>query len=334
MMASVFIYAQISPLYSYKKDKDGNKMNYSKAEALEILEKNPEIAKNWSAVLQDYGWRDGWANEIDPEFFSDPEYLVYALSVSKQMKADLKKGDFSTFGKNSNGEFSSIEREMYPNELFFVLDPNDLETEDFRFSKDYPAIIYASCICMNGVLIYPKEVFENKKQPVQTKVWTDKKESEEYNPSFADNSPKSGNTYVTNNYYQQNERPYYHEERPRVNFSVGVLFGARDGCWGHSHGFCSHGYVKNYFGYQPSYGPPQISNQTIYVNVINNNTNINTTSPAPPTTGGPVLPVNGQADVYTGGGPVLSVNRFGLYSSQIRTYNQTPSTFTTYRRRR
>lgn len=312
---------EISPLVPYKT----GKANHSIIEMEQKLQNNPSIVKNWGAVIERAAWRDGWAHEVSPEFFQEEKYILFCLRKSFQVKKNFKKGDFATFGTKSDGELASTERDPYAGELFLELDPNDLETESFRLSQDYPPFVYASSVCMNGVDVYARQVSSSDVSPTprlnrNNNGYTQASPSEgnvRYaEPEFREPETDDGNTYITNNYYDQNEVSYdqdeygYYED-PRVrwmislNFGFGPLFGnSCCGYGGHGYGYCNHGYPYQQFGYQPAGGgAPQVTNVNIVNEIYNSNTNTNTnTNTATATTnsgnppgnpGNPVDPPNG-----------------------------------------
>lgn len=302
---------EISPLVPYKP----GKANHSIIEMEKLLKGNPSIVKNWGAVIERAAWRDGWAHEVSPEFFQEERYLLFCLRKSFQVKKNFKKGDFATFGIKSDGELASTERDPYSGELFLELDPNDLETESFRLSQDYPPFVYASSVCMNGVDVYARQVSSSDVSPTprlnrNNEGYAQVPPSNEVQKYAEPEFTESGNNYSGSESekvsyeHEQGEGVQYEEPKTQFQFSVGILFGASDGCWSHNSGCCNHGYSYQRFGYQPQgYTQPVVTNTDVYVNVINNNTNINTTTvttnpgnphggpgPTDPHTSGPIDP--------------------------------------------
>ena len=302
---------EISPLVPYKPGKS----NHSIIEMEKLLKGNPSIVKNWGAVIERAAWRDGWAHEVSPEFFQEERYILFCLRKSFQVKKNFKKGDFATFGTKSDGELASTERDPYSGELFLELDPNDLETENFRLSQDYPPFVYASSVCMNGVDVYARQVSSSDVSPTprlnrNNEGYAQVPPSNEVQKYAEPEFTESGNNYSGSESekviyeHEQGEGVQYEEPKTQFQFSVGILFGASDGCWSHNNGCCNHGYSYQRFGYQPQgYTQPVVTNTDVYVNVINNNTNINTTTvttnpgnphggpgPTDPHTSGPIDP--------------------------------------------
>jgi len=318
---------EISPLVPYKT----GKANHSIIEMEQKLRDNPSIVKNWGSVIERAAWRDGWAHEVSPEFFQEKKYILFCLRKSYQVKKNFKKGDFATFGTKSDGELASTERDPYSGELFLELDPNDLETESFRLSQDYPPFVYASSVCMNGVDVYARQVSSdvsptprlNRNNDGYTQASPSEGNVRYAEPEFRQTEPSTGNTYITNNYfpdegeinYEQDEYGEYQDSRLSfwfaLNISAGPIYvnpysnyayvGNQPGC---NNGNYSQPYVC--IGHQGNNGVPSISNVSYFNQTVNNiynynyNYNYNSTTivtnppPVPPVVGNPIDPSTGD----------------------------------------
>ncbi len=339
MCVAKFATAQeVSPLVPYKP----GKANHSIIEMEQKLKGNSSIVKNWGAVIERAAWRDGWAHEVSPEFFQE-KYIVFCLRKSFQVKKNFQKGDFATFGTKSDGELVSTERDPYTGELFLELDPNDLETETFSLSKDYPPFVYASSVCMNGVDVYAKQVNSasvsptprlNRNNDGYAQVPPSAGAQKYAEPEFAEAEKTSGNTYITNNYfsdegeinYEQDEYGEYQDSRLSFWFSLNISAGpiyvnpySNYGYVGNQPGYYNGNYSQPYvcIGNQGYNGVPSISNVSYFNQTVNNiynynyNYNYNSTTiitnppPVSPVTGNPIHPPNGGI-AYT---PIDPLNR-------------------------
>ncbi len=329
---------EISPLVPYKP----GKANHSIIEMEQKLNDNPSIVKNWGAVIERAAWRDGWAHEVSPEFFQEQKYILFCLRKSFQVKKNFQKGDFATFGTKSDGTLVSTERDPYSGELFLELDPNDLETESFRLSQDYPPFVYASSVCMNGVDVYAKQVSTSDVSPTPRLNRNNDGYSqvapstggERYAESEFRETEETGNTYITNNYfsdegeinYEQDEYGEYQDSRLSFWFSLNISAGpiyvnpySNYGYVGNQPGYYNGNYSQPYvcIGHQGNNGVPSISNVSYFNQTVNNiynynyNYNYNSTTiitnppPVPPVVGYPLDPPTGDI-AYT---PIDPANR-------------------------
>jgi hypothetical protein len=253
-------------------------------------------------------------------YFGDREAILAMLAYLERGGEPLT-GQVKTAGINSTGAVKPLTRDAYSFELPFTYDWNaveDMSGMSFLGADVDPVNVF-SAKCGNP--LYPARVGggyarvnRNNEGYAQMPPSTG---AEKYPDSeFGQVETNPGNTYITNhNYYdqekvsyEQDEEVYYEKPKVQFQFSVGILFGARDGCWGHNAGQCGHGYGYQQFGYQPqAYNnqpvQPVVTNTDVYVNVINNITNTNTatatTNPGnPPGNPGPADPSNGDDPKY------------------------------------
>ncbi len=246
-------------------------------------------------------------------YFGDAE-AIRAMLPYLERGVESLSGQVKTAGINSKKAVDPLTRNAYSFELPFTYDWNaieDMSGISFLGADVEPVNVF-SAKCGNP--LYPARVGGGyarvnrnnegySQMPPSTGV-------ENYPESEFVEKTEDGAVNITNNYYDreklsydQDEEVYYEKPKVQFQFSVGILFGASDGCWGHNAGQCGHGYGYQQFGYQPqAYNnqptQPVVTNTDVYVNVINNITNTNTatvtTNPGnPPGNPGP-NPPNGD----------------------------------------